>query len=70
VGAHAVGAGRLLLCQYRLLEPAARGDAAARALLGDLVRWAAGPRPPTRAERVRKPDGRALTWYSWPEEQA
>jgi hypothetical protein len=66
VGLHRVGAGRLLLCQYRLAAPAAVGDAAASALLSDLVRWAADPRPATRAERLTKDDGRALTYYSFP----
>lgn len=66
VGLHRVGAGRLLLCQYRLAARAAAGDAAASALLADLVRWAADPRPPTIAERVTKDDGRALTYYSFP----
>ena len=40
LGAHAVGPGRLIFCQYRLSRPAARGDAAAQLLLTDLVRWA------------------------------
>jgi hypothetical protein len=70
VGSHSVGRGRLVLCQYRLLRPALHGDAAACALLADLVRWAAAPRAATQADRVRKPDGRALTWYSWPEDEA
>jgi hypothetical protein len=42
VGSHPVGAGRLVTCQYRLAEPAGRGDPAARAILGDLLAWAAG----------------------------
>jgi hypothetical protein len=42
VGAMAVGGGRLVTCQYRLQEPARRGDPAALAILGDLLRWAAG----------------------------
>jgi hypothetical protein len=42
VGALPVGEGRLVTCQYRLQEPAARGDPAALAILGDLLRWAAG----------------------------
>ncbi len=66
VGLHRVGSGRLILCQYRLTAGAAGGDAAARALLADLVRWAADPRPPTAADRVTKDDGRALTYYSFP----
>jgi hypothetical protein len=42
VGAVAVAGGRLATCQYRLQEPAGRGDPAALAILGDLLRWAAG----------------------------
>jgi hypothetical protein len=42
VGSQPVGAGRLVTCQYRLAEPARRGDPAALAILGDLLRWAAG----------------------------
>jgi hypothetical protein len=42
VGALPVGAGRLVLCQYRLGDAAGRGDPAARAILGDLLGWAAG----------------------------
>ena len=44
VGSHPVGTGRIVFCQYRLAERAAAGDAAAQALLGDLVRWAASAR--------------------------
>jgi hypothetical protein len=65
VGLHQVGPGRLILCQYRLSERAAAGDAAACALLADLVRWAAAPRMPTVAERTTKDDGRALTYYGY-----
>jgi hypothetical protein len=42
VGALPVGGGRLVTCQYRLAEPARRGDPAARAILAELLRWAAG----------------------------
>ena len=42
VAAEPVGDGRLLVCQYRLAEPAGRGDPAAVAVLGDRLRWAAG----------------------------
>jgi hypothetical protein len=45
VGSTAVGPGRLVFCQYRLTAPAAGGDAAARAVLADVVRWAAVERP-------------------------
>jgi hypothetical protein len=41
VGALPVGAGRLVVCQYRLAEPARRGDPAATVILGDLLDWAA-----------------------------
>jgi hypothetical protein len=36
-----VGAGRLVTCQYRLAGPAGRDDPAAKAILGDLLAWAA-----------------------------
>ena len=65
VGAHAVGGGRLIFCQYRLEQRLAAGDAAARALFADLTRWAASPRPPLVRETRTKPDGRALTFYSY-----
>jgi hypothetical protein len=42
VGALPVGPGRLVTCQYRLAEPARHGDPAARAILADLLGWAAG----------------------------
>jgi len=42
VAALPVEQGRLVLCQYRLGEPAGRGDPAAVAILGDLLGWAAG----------------------------
>ena len=42
VGALPVGAGRLVLCQYRLGDAAGGGDPAARAILGHLLGWAAG----------------------------
>ena len=42
VAAGPAGGGRLVTCQYRLAEPARRGDPAALAILGDLHRWAAG----------------------------
>jgi hypothetical protein len=64
VGAHAVARGLLIVCQYRLAEPAARGDAAALALLADLLRWASEPRRVLGKERLAKPDGRMLTLYS------
>ena len=50
VGAHPVGSGRLVFCQFRLARRALAGDVAARALLVDLVRFAAaGVRAPAAA---------------------
>jgi hypothetical protein len=69
VGAHPVGRGLLILCQYRLAEPGSRGDAAALALLADLLRWAAEPRRVLAKERLTKSDGRALTFYSFEREE-
>jgi hypothetical protein len=65
LGSHAVGAGRLVMCQYRLRERAASGDHAARALLADVLRWAGEPRPVQQKEESVKDDGRALVSYSW-----
>jgi hypothetical protein len=63
VGAHQVGSGRAIFCQFTLCEPGATGDPAALALLGDLVRWAAVPRPRLHRRSITKEDGRALTYY-------
>jgi hypothetical protein len=65
VGSYRVGPGRLVVCQYRLVAPALRGDAAALAVLSDLVRWAADPPPRFTHERLVKDDGRAVTFYGW-----
>lgn len=64
VGAHRVGAGRLLLCQYRLARRAAMGDPAAGALLADVVRWAADPRPALARRDVAGSDGESVSYYS------
>jgi hypothetical protein len=64
VGSHPVGPGRLVFCQYRLCAAAATGDAAARALLADLIRWASQPRPTLIAEATRLADGRQVARYS------
>jgi hypothetical protein len=63
VGEVGVARGRLLVCQLRLAEPAMAGDPGARAVLRDLVRWAAAEGPPVVAERTRKDDGRHITFY-------
>jgi hypothetical protein len=67
LGSHAVGAGRLVICQYRLTDRAASGDAAAAALLTEVLRWAAEPRPVLHKEESVKDDGRALISYAWRE---
>jgi hypothetical protein len=66
IGSHAVGPGRLVLCQYRLTRRALSADAAALSLLADLVRWAADPRPDMAVEAVTLDDGRSLTYYAFP----
>ncbi len=63
VGSHPVAAGRLVFCQYRLCESAASGDAAARAVLADLLRWASLPRPILTSEEARLSDGRRVARY-------
>ena len=70
LGSHAVGAGRLVFCQYRLTQRAASGDAAACALLADVLRWAASPRPIMHRDELTKDDGRHLVAYSWSEQVA
>ncbi|HEX3623076.1 MAG TPA: glycoside hydrolase family 2 TIM barrel-domain containing protein [Acidimicrobiales bacterium] len=65
LGAHAVGPGRLVFCQYRLAAGAAAGDPAARALLGDVLRWAIEPRPVMAKASTVMDDGRAVVSYSW-----
>ncbi|MFP5319377.1 MAG: glycoside hydrolase family 2 TIM barrel-domain containing protein [Acidimicrobiia bacterium] len=70
VGSHAVGAGRMVLCQYRLEERALAGDVAARSILADLLRWVAQARPVMVGDRLTKHDGRSLTTYSWHEDVA
>ncbi|HUR77879.1 MAG TPA: glycoside hydrolase family 2 TIM barrel-domain containing protein [Acidimicrobiales bacterium] len=65
VGAADVGEGRLVFCQYRLTEPARQGDAAARALLCDLLQWSAQPRSVLHKREYAKPDGRRVTAYRW-----
>ncbi len=70
VGSHPVGAGQLIVCQYRLCERVLRGDAAARALLADLLRWASVPRPVLHRQARPMADGRSSTSYTWTVEAA
>ena len=64
VGSHPVGRGRLVFCQYRLTRAAAEGDAAALALLADVLRWAAVPRRLLQVERSTLGDGRQVARYN------
>jgi hypothetical protein len=70
LGSHPVGPGRLVFCQYRLTERAAAGDAAACAILGDVVRWASEPRPVMARQTCAIGDGRTLLAYSWSDQVA
>ncbi|HWG56143.1 MAG TPA: glycoside hydrolase family 2 TIM barrel-domain containing protein, partial [Gaiellaceae bacterium] len=65
VGAHRVGNGTMIVCQYRLAEPARRGDAAASALLADLVCWAQRPEPRYERSHRATGDGRAALAYGF-----
>jgi hypothetical protein len=66
VGGIEVGAGKLIVCQYRVAERAAAGDAAAAALLADLVHWARRDGPPLERELRATADGRELVVYTAP----
>jgi hypothetical protein len=68
LGSHPVGPGRLVFCQYRLTDRAAAGDAAACALLGNVLRWAADPRPVMARQDSSTADGRRVLTYSWADE--
>jgi len=70
LGSHAVGPGRLVMCQYRLVAGATAGDPAACALLADVLRWAARPRPVMCRRDIPKDDGRTLMAYSWTDQVA
>jgi len=69
VGSHAVGSGTMIVCQYRVAEGAAAGDAAAAALLADLVRWAQRAGPRFDRKLADAGDGRELLVYSFPEDE-
>ena len=70
IGSHAVGTGRLVLCQDRLAGRAAEGDPAAKAILADLVRWAARPRPVPIRHMSTTADGRKVLAFEWHDEVA
>ena len=63
VGSHAVGPGRLVFCQYRLSAAASAGDAAALAILADLLTWASSPRRQLVVEEKSLVDGRRVARY-------
>jgi hypothetical protein len=65
IGSHGVDGGRMIVCQYRLCRRVAEGDAAATAILRDVLRWACKPRPVMEKLSTTKTDGRAITSYSW-----
>ena len=67
VAAGPAGPGRLIACQFRLAERAAAGEPAASALLGDLLRYAAGPGPAMTRSRTATADGRPAILYGFPE---
>ncbi len=66
VGSLRVGPGTLVFCQYRLCEPAAAGDAAARAVLADLIRAPARLARKAVVDRIIVPDGRTLQVWTLP----
>jgi hypothetical protein len=63
VGSHALGPGRLVFCQYPLCKGVIAGDAAARALLADLISWACEPRARLNVEEAVLADGRRVARY-------
>jgi hypothetical protein len=64
VGCTAVGPGKLIFCQYRLCEQAATGDAAACAVLADLIRAPERLARTAVKERITREDGRSLQlWW-------
>ena len=62
-----VGAGRLVVCQLRLAEPAAAGDPVALAVLADLLRWVGREGAGMLREQERKDDGRSITYFTFPD---
>ena len=64
VGSHQVGPGRLVFCQYQLCSGPAESDAAARAVMADLIAWAGRPRRTLVVEEARLADGRRVARYS------
>jgi hypothetical protein len=70
IGSHAVGAGRVVFCQYRLARGAAAGDPAALAILGDVLRWVAVPRPVFARRTVGIDGGRTVHEYAWHDDVA
>jgi Glycosyl hydrolases family 2, TIM barrel domain/Glycosyl hydrolases family 2, sugar binding domain len=70
VGCEGAGEGRLIFCQYRLSEQAASGDASAKALFADLIRWGTDPRAGLAKELSTNERGAPVTFYSLAERDA
>lgn len=66
LGAVPVGRGIVVVCQYRLHNRAMAGGATARAVLDDVVRWAATLAEPAVAEIDRRPAARPVRPGSLP----
>jgi hypothetical protein len=64
VGEAQVGPGRLVVCQFPLAAGLREGDPMASAVLADLLRHLAAPRPGLRADHGRLADGRDITYYA------
>ena len=62
VGRHSTGGGTLVFCQYRLAAGAGAGDAAASALLADLVRAICDPAPALTQTPLETTHGRATVY--------
>jgi hypothetical protein len=64
VGELPVGPGRLVVCQFPLVQAVRRGDPMATAVLADLLRHLAAPASGLRSSAGRLADGRDITYYA------
>lgn len=64
VGELPVGAGRLVVCQFPLVQAVRGGDPMATAVLADLLRHLAAPARPLRSATGSLGDGRDITYYA------
>lgn len=67
VGAHALGRGRVIVCQLPVVQPARAGHPGAQAILADVLRWALSPRRPLARQDVVLADGRSMSFYPVPD---